>query len=106
MGASAWTAWIAALDLVGARPVSLEAAAHERLPLGNPSAVPARALLVREQHELAARVDARCAPRIDQQHQREQPRHLRLVGRELEQVPAEPDRLGAEVVAHELSAAA
>ena len=53
---------------------------HQRGALGDLAGVPARAVLVLQQHELAGRVEARVAARVMEQHQREQAEHLGLVG--------------------------
>ncbi len=66
--------------------------------------VPAGAILVGEPDERAVGVGARVAARLGQQHQREQPRSLRLIGHQLGQQPGEPDGLGAQVGARELGA--
>ena len=46
-------------------------------------------------------VDTRDAPRVMQEHQREQSPHLAVVGHQLAQQQAEPDRLVAQLLAHE-----
>jgi hypothetical protein len=58
--------------------------------------VPPRPVLIREQDELAA-LGTRLAPRVVEDHQREQPTHLRLVGHEDSEQPREPNRLVAQV---------
>ncbi len=67
-----------------------------------PSATRARSqrvLLVGQRHQRAVGGGARRTPGLDEQHEREQAQHLRLVGHELDQEPAEADRFGAEVLA-------
>jgi len=49
---------------------------------------------------------ARRPPRVGQQHQREQARDLRVVGKRTADHPSEPDRLPGEVAARELRPAA
>ena len=58
---------------------------------------PSAAVLVGEQHELAVGVGARVAARVVEQHEREQADRLGLVGHQLDEQAAEPDRLGAQV---------
>ena len=85
------------LDLVRARLAAAQALPDEGLALGDQRAVPARPVLVGEQHQRAVRGRAGRPPRLGEQHQREQPEHLGLVRHELGQQPPEPDRLGAQV---------
>ncbi len=85
------------LDLVRAGLVTPQALPDDGLPLGDEHAVPACPVLVGEQHQRAVRGRPGGPPRLGQQHQREQPEHLRLVRHELGQQPPEPDRLGAQV---------
>jgi hypothetical protein len=89
------------LYLVRAGLTAAQAAADQLLALGDQLAVPAAAVLVGEQHHLAVWSRARRPARLDEQHQREQPGDLLLVGHQLGQQPAEPDRLRAQVLAHE-----
>ena len=73
-----------------------------RLALGDQRAVPPGAVLVGEQHELAVAASVRAARRDSvEQHQREQAQRLGLVRHQLDEQAAEPDRLGAQVVADE-----
>ena len=90
------------LDLVDAGLVAPQAVADDRLALGDQCAVPAVPILVGERHEVAAGGRPGRAARLDEQHQREQPQDLRLVGHELGEQPAETDGLGAQVGADEL----
>ena len=62
------------------------------------------AVLILEQHDLAVVTDARGAARVLQEHEREQPEHLRLVRHEDGEELPEPDRLVAQVGAHEVGA--
>ena len=58
--------------------------------------VPERAILVAEEDHRVVR-ESRVAPRVVDEHQREQPVHLGLVGHQLGERAAEPDRLRSEV---------
>ena len=60
--------------------------------------VPERPVLVCQQHELPVS-RSRPAARVVQQHHREQPVHLGLVGHQLGERPAETQRLGRQVAA-------
>ncbi len=60
------------------------------------AAVPARPVLVFEQHDLAGRGVVRGTARVMQQHQRDQTACLGLVGHEAGDQLAEPDRLLAQ----------
>ena len=64
---------------------------------GDLRAIPARTVLLLEQHEFAARVDSRIAPRIMQQHHREQSARLGLVGHQRDQDTGQANRLRAEI---------
>ena len=75
-----------------------ERTVEHRLALGDLRPVPERAVLVGEQHELAV-AEARLAAGVVQQHQREQGLHLGLVGHQLGERAAEPDRLAGQVAA-------
>ena len=83
------------------RPPQRERAVDERQRLADHRAVPALAILLLEQHEVAVRADPRLAPRVVEEHQREQPGRLRLVGQQQVDDPGEPDRLRREVLAHD-----
>ena len=74
---------------------------RERAALLDLVGVPQRAVLVGEQHEPPVGVDARVAPRVVQQHQREQPARLALLRHQLDQQAPEPDRLRAQLAPHE-----
>ena len=84
------------LQLVRAAPPLLQRGVEHRQALADCAAVPARAVLLLEQHQRAVGADAGRAPRIVQQHQREQAARLGLVGHQRDQQPAEADRLGAQ----------
>ncbi len=83
---------------VGPAAAQRERAVEHRPARGDLAGVPQRAVLVGEQHELAV-AEARRAAGVVQQHQRQQAVHLGLVGHQLGQRAAEPDRLGGEVAA-------
>ena len=65
-------------------------------PLGNLRSIPARAILFLEQYDLAPLVDSRIAPRVMQQHHREQTARLRLRWHQRDEYPRQPNRLGAD----------
>ena len=75
-----------------------QGAVEHRPPGGDLRGVPQRAVLVGEQHEIAV-TEARGAAGVVQQHHRQQGVHLGLVGHQLGERPAEPDRLGGQLVA-------
>ena len=89
------------LDLVRPGPAHPQRAIQERLALVDLGAVPAAAVLVLEEHELAVRPGPRVAPRVVQEHQREQAERLGLVGHELGEDARQPDRLGRELAPDE-----
>ena len=60
-------------------------------------AVPAAAVLVREQHGLPAGGEPGLAAGVGEQQQREQPGHLGLAGQQRGQQPGQPDCLVAEI---------
>ena len=82
------------------RPVEARRGCHPDalLDLGG---VPARAVLIGEQHELAVRVEPRVAARVVQDHQRQQATHLGLVGHQLGEQAGQPDRLVAQLTAYD-----
>ena len=82
------------LDLVGPGLVRAAGTAHDRLALGDQAAIPAAAVLVGQAHEAAVGRRARAAPSLDQQHQRQQAHHLRLVGHQLAPAAA-PSRIAS-----------
>ena len=59
-------------------------------------AVPARAVLLLERHEVAGVVDAPGAAGVVQEHEREQAERLGLVGHELDERAGEADGFGAQ----------
>ena len=80
-----------------------ERALDEREPALDLLPIPARAVLLGEQHHLPLRRRARLAPRVVQQHEREQPVGLAPLGgaaAELDQQLAEPQRFVDDLAAH------
>ena len=89
------------LERVLAGPGGAGAAGGERHSLLDLVAVPARAVLVLQEHHLAARVEPSVAARVVKQHQREEAGRLRLVRHQRGEHPGEPDGLVAELAADE-----
>jgi len=73
---------------------------QQRDALRHQSAIPCRAFLLLQQHQLAGRRAARRAPRFVQQHQRKESDDL---GRrhQLDQESSETDRLSGQIVTRE-----
>ena len=86
------------LQHVGAAPAQRKRAVERRAPRLDLPAVPQRPVLLGEQHQLAA-AHARRAARVVQEHQRQQPTDLRLVGHQLVQRASQADRLAGELPA-------
>ena len=86
------------LNLIRPRLIAGEAAADQRLAFADQRAIPVTAILIGEPHEAAVRGHACGAPRVDQQHQREQPHDFRFAGHQIIQLPAKPDRFRAQIV--------
>ena len=81
--ASSCTAAIAAWSWYGAdRALRDSVARDERDALGDRRSVPQRAVLLVERDQLAVRPGARRAARVGEQHQREQPGDLAVVGQQ------------------------
>ena len=95
-GSSAWRDAIAAWITYGPRPPSANARSSSARPRAICSVSHARAVLVGEQHELAV-TEPGLATRVVEQHHREQAVRLGLVGHQLDERPAEPQRLRREV---------
>ena len=89
------------LQLVRPGPPQRLGALEHPQPLVDLARVPEAAILVGEEDELAVGREPRVAPRVLQQHQRQQPERLRLVRHEHAEELREPDRLAAEVTADE-----
>ena len=100
------TAWIAAWIWYGPGRPRRRQRAHQLAALGDERGVPPRAVLRGQRHERAVAVGPRVPARRGEQHQREQAHRLGLVRHELDEQAAEPDRLAAQVVAHERGAVA
>ena len=66
-------------------------------------AAPERAVLLVEQHELAGRRRSRRAPRLVEQHQRQQPFRFGL-GQQLDEQPHQADRFARKIVARQRGA--
>ena len=64
------------LERIGPRRRGAQRFLDERAPFVELRAIPARSILMREQHQLARRVHPRLAPRIVQQHERVKRVHL------------------------------
>ena len=87
-GSPAWS-WY------GPGPAAADAGAHDRLSLVDHRAVPPRPVLIAQEHEVALDRAGR-HPRLAEQHQRQQPRRLGLVGHQLDERTSEPDRLAPQ----------
>ena len=72
----------------------------QRRPFRDLRAIPQRAILIVEQHDFAVRRRARRAPRLVQEHQRQQSHRFGL-GQQLDDQPAEANRFGRQVVARQ-----
>jgi hypothetical protein len=84
------------LDDVRASPTQRKCPVEQRTPSGDLRLIPARAILVGEQDELAL-VEAGLPPGVVEEHQREQALHLGLVGHQADERAAEADCLPGEV---------
>src|SRR5579872_2362005 len=94
-------------DLVAARSrAGGQALAHQPVALVDQRRVPAPAVLLGEGDQFAARRDPGGAAGLGQEHQRQQPRYLTVVGYEGTDQASEPDRLGGQVVTHGIGAGA
>ena len=86
------------LHHVRAAPAEGEGAVERRPAVGDLLRVPERAILIGEQHQVAV-AKPRLAAGVVQQHHRQQTVRLRLVGHQLDERAAEPQRLRREVAA-------
>ena len=100
-GASSWSDAIAAWSWYGPTRRIRIARSSERLPLVDPRPVPARPILVLEQDELAGGSGPRLPARVVEEHQRQEPEHLRLVRHQCAEHPDEADRLGRQLAPDE-----
>ena len=89
------------LELILARSAQAHRALERPHPLGDPGLVPQRAVLIFEGHVAPLPIDARGSTRVVQQHQREQPPYLGVVGHQPGQQKPEADRLDAQLIAHQ-----
>ena len=92
------------LDLVRARLAATQAPPDQDVSLGDQVAIPQRAVLVGEPDEFPGLGRPGRPARLDQQHQREQAEDLWLVRHQAGEEPAEPDRLGREILPGEPAA--
>ena len=89
------------LDLEGPGEVAAEARPDDRVPFADLAGVPAGAVLIGEADERPVGGGAGRPPCVGQQHQRQEAVRLGLVGHELDQQPAEPDGLVAQLATDE-----
>ena len=89
------------LELVRPGALHPQGPLDEPAALLDPVAIPARAVLVLEQDQVAGRRHARLAAGVLEEHQGEQPERLRLVGHQLGQDPGQADRLDRQLAADE-----
>ena len=68
--------------------------------------VPGAAVLFGERDQGAVRTGSRRTPGVGQQHQREQPRHLAVVGQQVVHLPGQADRLARQLDAMQRRAGA
>ena len=94
------------LDLVRPGLVAQEALAHDRLALDDQLAVPAAAVLVGEPDEPTRRRGASKPARLDQEHEGNQPHHLRFLRQQLGQQSPQAQGFDAQVLPHETLARA
>ena len=85
------------LQLVRAHGAARQRRREERHPFGDRGLVPERSILLVEGNELARRTGACRAPCIGEEHEREEPRDLRVFGEETQQHAREPKSLVREV---------
>ena len=85
------------LELIGTGPSAPERPLDEHRTLGDLAVVPAAAVLIGQQHELALVVEAGRTAGVGQQQQGDETDHLGLVGQEVGEDPGEADSLVAEL---------
>ena len=85
------------LQLVGPGPAVAQRLGQQGLALVDLGLVPARAILIRQQHQVSSRADPCVAARVRQQQQRQQAGHLGLPRHQRGQRPGQPDRLVTQV---------
>src|SRR5213083_736161 len=81
---------------VGCKTAIAQRGLDQRRTLVDLCAVPARSVLLLEQHDLAGPIEAARAPRVVQQHEREQSLRLGVSQQQLDQHAPEPNRLLAQ----------
>jgi len=89
------------LNLIWAPAVRAQATADHALAFGDHVPIPARAILLGEQHEIAIARHTSRAPRVDEQHEREKAHCFGFVRQQLHDEAAEAGRFNAEVVANQ-----
>ena len=104
VGASACTAAIAACNWYGPSFVPRQRVEDQRAARGDVRAVPTHAVLVGERDERTVGAGAGAAARVGEQHQREQPGHLAVVGERALDLAHQADRLAREIGTLELVA--
>src|SRR5689334_17601281 len=92
------------LQRVGAGTASADRAVEQSLAFSDLVPIPAAAVLLVEECRLAVGSNARLAPRVVEEEQRQEAGNFGLVGHQLGEEPAEADRLVAEVVANQVVA--
>ena len=91
----------------GLHRVSLRRAGHEQgffhqlQPFGDLAKIPQRAILLFQEHDVAGSGFAPRAPRVVQQHQRQQPLDLAAPGYQHIEQAAEPDRFARQIRTHQ-----
>jgi hypothetical protein len=70
------------LQLVGPGRAAAERAGDQGHALGDAGGVPQAAVLFGHRDQVAVRAGARRAPRVGEQHEREQPGHLAVIGQQ------------------------
>ena len=97
LGATEWTALMAAWIWYGPGLAALDARAHDGLAFGDQVPVPEPPVLFGQAGQRTVGGDAGGAAGVQQQEQRQQPLRLRLVRHQPGEHPGEPDRLRAQV---------
>ena len=91
------------LDLIRTDNSARQRRAHEGHALLDLGSIPERAILLIERDELPVRSRSRGAPRIGEQHQRQEAAHLRHVGERAPEEPREADGFVREVAPNEIA---
>ena len=103
LAASACTAAMAACSVYAPKRRDCSARSISDCAFGDLLAIPARAVLIFEQHQFAGRSGARFAPRFVQQHQRQQTERLCIV-QQLDNESTKAQRLRGQIAAREFGA--